>query len=362
MKNKEELKNLLSETGIDFTEKDIDLILDGKPTTLKENIILDDGRKKDAKILVSEDNTGKLKFKYYFKEHELIIPKKLGNKVFTEEETQALKQGNAVNVNYKGENLFIKVDPELNTIIVKKAEEIKLSEIATFKLGQYEFDKKEVELLKNKERVPSVVLKGDKGYFIASVRLTEDNKGIEYSDYKDISEKEAMTLLNERKSNTKLDNVLSTSNVEYSHKQDKAIENTTSTSVENKEGMSLSDKTNPLKEHEERMFTAIKEKDFAKANTLAKNIPTPSNEFLNKIQNDKGINKDDKIAAYTILNLDKNKISERVAEVKVKDSANNIKAETDLEKKQQPDKSKGSKLDSAAKTTEKISNTAFGDM
>lgn len=356
---KEELAKKLSETGIDFTEKDIDLILDGRPTTLKENISLEDGRKKDAKILVSEDNTGKLKFKYYFKEHELIIPKKIGNKVFSDEETLALKQGKPVNVNYKGENLFLQVDPELKSIVVKKAEEINLKDITTFKLGQYEFNQKEIEQLKNKERVPSVVLKGEHGYFMASVRLTEDNKGIEYSDYKELSEKQAKELLEKQNSSKQISNTLeASSKIEYSSSQSNAIENTTSVTAEQNNSLY---KSNTLKEHEEKMLIAIKEKDFTKANALAKNIPSPSDKLLNNIQNDKNISTEDKVAAYTILNLDKNKINERISEVKNHDTTNEIKAEKDLDKNQITDKKKGNKLEQAAKTTEKISNIAFGD-
>ncbi|PKP45967.1 MAG: hypothetical protein CVT95_07835 [Bacteroidetes bacterium HGW-Bacteroidetes-12] len=362
--SKDELKKKLVKTGIDFSDKDIDLILDGKPTTLKENILLDDGRKKDAKILISEDDKGKLKFKYMFKEHELIIPKKIGNKVFTEEETNTLKKGQAVNINYKGENLFLQIDPELNTIVVKKADEIKLDELGSFKLGQYEFSNNELDALKNRERVPSIVLKGDEGYFMASVRFTMDNKGVEYSDYKALSDKEAMLLLEERNNKKEITNVVSSSkDIEYSSSQEKAIENTTNVSTEKPNDSNLMDESNPLETHEKKLLLAIKEKDFAKANTLAKNIPTPSNKLLDNIQNDKNINNEDKIAAYAILNVDKNKMNARITELKDKNSSG-IKAEADLEKTQmgKPKEKNKQLLDSAMKNTEKISNTAFGDM
>ena len=363
--SKEELKKKLNDTGINFTEKDMDLILDGKPTTLKENILLDDGRKKDAKIVISEDDKGKLKFKYYFKEHELIIPKKIGNKVFTEEETIALKKGQAVNINYKGENMFLQLDPDLNTIVVKKADEIKLAELGSFKLGQYEFSKNELATLKNKERVPSVVLKGDEGYFMASVRLTEDNKGIEYSDYKALSQKEALILLKERENTQEILNVISTSkDTEHSFSQEKAIENTMSVSANKSTDVSVTDESNPLENHENQMIIAIKERDFVKANILARNIPTPSNKLLDNIQNDTSITNEDKVAAYTMLKVDNNKINTRIVEGKYKENSSNIKAEVDLEKSQisKPKERNKQLLDNVVKNTEKISNTAFGDM
>jgi hypothetical protein len=356
--NREELEVELSKTGIDFTRQDIDLMIEGKYSTLKENLNLADGSVKDGKIKLTIDEEGKIKFNYKFKVNEIEIPRSIGAKKFSEEEINNLIGGKAVQFNYNGDLMFLQVDKELNAITIKTAAEINLTEVAEFKMGGYVFDDKQKMSLDKGELINGVVMKGEMGWFVTSMRQTDDKKGFVYENYKEISKEQAEELLKDRYKDNKIDNIISaTLDKEKSIEKDSAVINTASvtgpTKDENTKEISITAPEDKLKEYEEKIYTAVRNNDFKEINILAQNKPEISKEFLNRLEADTNVKPHDKVAVKTILGIN---VKEELKKTSEKDQEAKVVIEKD--NKQQQGKPTGVKR----KIAKDITNTAFGDM
>lgn len=356
--NREELEKQLNKTGIAFTKQDIDLMLDGKYSTLKENLNLADGAVKDGKIKLSIDDEGNIKFNYKFKVNEIEIPRSIGAKKFSEEEINHLINGKAVQFNYNGDLMFLQVDKELNAITIKTASEINLSEVAEFKMGGYVFDEKQKAALDRGELINGIVMKGEMGWFVASMRQTDDKKGFIYENYKEVTQEQAEQLLKDRNKDSRLENLISTtSSVDKTNEKESAVLNTTSVTAIDKDGnnqaLNLTKPEDKLKEHEEKIYAAVRNNDFKEVNILAQNKPEISKEFINKLDADTTIKEHDKVAVRTIL-----KINPKEEVKKTSDKEQEAKVLVEKEQGKEQGKPKGVKR----KIAKDITNTAFGDM
>ena len=344
------------------TLEDIDLLMDGKYSTLKENLQLNDGTIKDGKIKLKIDKDGKINLLYKFKQPEIVIPLKIGERKFTDEEIEALKIGKAVQVNYNGENLFLQIDKELNTITIKTQHEIKLTEVDKFEMGGYVFDENQKKQLEAGNKVPGVVMLGEQGYFVATISISDDKKGLKFENYKDLTKEQAQELLSKRvMENSSISNMISVTGMtsQFKNENDKSIENTTSVSAihNEKEELSKNDfKVNTLKEdklskYEKELYVAVQKGDFEKVSDLAENKPPVSQEFIKKLHSDKLISNDYKVAATTILHIEP--LSEKK---ELEHDKNTLTVEKDKVNEKQ--KSSGNKRRAA----KEIINTAFNDM
>lgn len=354
--NREELEIELSKTGIDFTKQDIDLMIEGKYSTLKENLNLADGSIKDGKIKLSIDEEGKIKFNYKFKVNEIEIPRSIGSKKFSEEEINHLIGGKAVQFHYNGDLMFLQVDKELNAITIKTAAEINLTEVAEFKMGGYVFDEKQKLALDKGELINGVVMQGEMGWFVTSMRQTDDKKGFVYENYKEITPEQAEQLLKDRYKDNRIENIISVAKEnEKSIEKDSAVINTASvtgpTKEENTKEISITAPEDKLKEYEEKIYTAVRNNDFKEINILAQNKPEISKEFINRLDADTNVKPHDKVAVKTILGINVKEELKKTTEAEAK-----VVVEKDL--KQQQGKPTGVKR----KIAKDITNTAFGDM
>lgn len=357
--NQEELVKKLNETDIKFSQQDIDLLIDGNYSTLKENIQLSDGTIKDGKIKLKIDKEGKISLLYKFKQLEIIIPLKVGEKKFTEEEIEALKVGKAVQVNYNGENLFLQIDKELNTITIKTQHEIKLTEVDKFEMGGYVFDENQKKQLEAGNKVPGVVMLGEQGYFVATISISEDKKGLKFKNYKDLTKEQAKELLEKKViDNKRIPNLVSVTGMtsQVKNVNDRAVGNTTSV-VNHKENEGLSNnalKEDKLSKYEKELYVAVQQEDFEKVSALAENKPPVSQEFIEKLNKDNAISGDSKVATATILQIEP--LSEKKELEHVKNEVKELAVEKD--KSIQKQGSKGNKRRAA----KEIINTAFNDM
>jgi len=358
--NREELEKKLNETDIKFSQQDIDLLMDGKYSTLKENLQLSDGTIKDGKIKLKIDKDGTINLLYKFKQPEIVIPLKIGEKKFTNDEIEALKIGKAVQVNYNGENLFLQIDKELNTITIKTQHEIKLTEVDKFEMGGYVFDENQKKQLEAGNKVPGVVMLGEQGYFVATISISDDKKGLKFENYKDLTKEQAQELLSKRvMENNSVANMISVTGMtsQFKNENDKSIENTTSVSAihNEKEEFSKNDlKEDKLSKYEKELYVAVQKGDFEKVSDLAENKPPVSQEFIEKLHNDKSISSDYKVAATTILHI------EPLTEKKELNHDKNEKKELSVEKDKAIDKQKSS--GNKRRAAKEIINTAFNDM
>lgn len=158
---------------------------------LLENAKSGDGQVKDVKICLYKDENGILQNKVNFKEDKLEIPHKILGHTLTEEEKQELLKGHEIKISTLKGDLYLKIDNDLNKVVVKSSQEIKnLPEI-----GGYKIRDDEMKSLLEGKRLEPKVYKGEEGYFIANVELTQDKKGINFTGIKSVSEHEAKDLM-----------------------------------------------------------------------------------------------------------------------------------------------------------------------
>jgi len=301
---------------------------------------------------------------YTFKKPEIEIPLKLGNKKLTEEEINTLKKGKAVQFNYKGNNLYIQIDKELNRIVIKTQHQLKLSEVEKFELGGYVFTQQQKEHLEHGEKVHGVIMKGESGYFAATISIGKDNKSIMYENYKNLTKKQAIDLLKQRNQNNDIQNIISTAaNTtpinEKENKSNKAIENTVSVSSQSTKEKVLDTKNDALTKYEQQLYTAIQNENFKELTILSKNQPPIADTFLNKLNKDSNIPKDNKIAAKIILGVNPTKEKEKLAD-KIKDKKEDLNSNITVEerKEKKTPKQKGVKR----KALKEVINIATNDM
>lgn len=190
--------------GKKLSEKDIERLKNGSWSNLLENAEFNDGVNRDIKIrLVRDEQDGSVKIQFKFKQEELEIPPKIGNYQLEDEEIKLLEKGKTIGpVQAFNENgIYIKIDKELNQVMVYSDKDFGIPK----QIGEYELNKTDKELLSNGESLPTKVYKGEQGYFMANIELTEDEngrKGIKYSNIKSISPEMAEELKNKYNSET----------------------------------------------------------------------------------------------------------------------------------------------------------------
>lgn len=240
----------------------------GKPVFL-ENMQFGDVLK-DGKIQLVLDKNGELQNTVDFKESQLEIPKSVLGKDLSEEEIKRLKNGEEVKINQSGKDLFIKIDPELNKIVVRSHEQIKEMPM----IGGYNLSDKEHRDLLNGSRLEPKVFKGKDGYFLANVELSPDKKGVVFTNAKPVAF-------------TEVDALLETYNKSNLDKTNRAIEH--------KSDISTSD-----------LYNAVDLKNYATLEAGAKK-GLDTKEVIKYIDNKVDLSAMEKIAMKAILETKDNK-------------------------------------------------------
>lgn len=301
----------------------------GEWSPILENLQLEDGSVKDAKIKFTLTKDGALQTHFDFKAEKLEIPNKILDRTLSNDEKEMLKSNKVVGPIKLASNqeVFIKVDQELNKVVVKTPNEIGVPS----KIGEYQLSEIDKNKLANGEKMATKVLKGKDGYFLADLRMAEGNKGLEFSNIKNISEQEAKVLiekLNAPKLDNKIENVLTAYSAE---KEINTIERVISTikdinsaptvelSSDKKgltidsdipEGMGLISKDpEPKKEATtviDQKFSveldgAIRNKDYDKIVNLLKEGEKPTKAQVKGIHESKEYSREEKTILFTIL-------------------------------------------------------------
>lgn len=191
--NKNEIPNEI--LGVKLSEADKERLAYGQNSGLLENLKLNDGQIKDGKIKLSRNKDGEVEVNFQFKNENLLIPNDLYGHKLSNEQKQHLANGKTSGpfVDKNGTEVFIKVDKELNRVVVSQSKELGIPK----QIGEYHFSESEKNSLANGEKLPAKVYKGEDGYFIASIQITEDKKGIEFSSIKSLSQQEATIMIKE---------------------------------------------------------------------------------------------------------------------------------------------------------------------
>ncbi|MDH5414932.1 MAG: DUF3945 domain-containing protein [Flavobacteriaceae bacterium] len=127
------------------------------------------------------------------KADKLEIPDKILNTKLNEEEIETLAKGDYFCLERDQNKFLIKIDPNINSVIVRVPAEVGIKE----ELGGYKFAKEELSRLANNQQVGPKVYHSEKyGYFVSNLQVSQEGYSSEYkySNIVNISKKEAQKL------------------------------------------------------------------------------------------------------------------------------------------------------------------------
>lgn len=152
-----------------------------------ENMQLPDGRIVDGKVKLVKDDKGELQVQLFEKKQVLEIPDKiLSHKLSDKDKEDLLAEKTVAIKTTSGQSLFLQVDKDLNRVMIQTERDLSIiSEIGNYKLT----DRDKITWT-NGEKLPTRIFYDDTtgAHFAASIRKTEDGKGIEYHNYKSLKD------------------------------------------------------------------------------------------------------------------------------------------------------------------------------
>ncbi len=165
----------------------------GFPTGIIKDIVFEDGQVLDAKLVAVKNEKGNIEIGYEEKEESLRMPNKIFDKILTDAQKNLLFDGNSLGgLIYKGNEFFIHVDPELNKVVIRSADQINIPK----RVGGYQLDAIDKNNLANNKTTDNRVFQAPDGtYFTAKLGYTLDKKGIEFINVKQISDVNAPSLI-----------------------------------------------------------------------------------------------------------------------------------------------------------------------
>jgi hypothetical protein len=184
----DEVKACLRKLNIQASDACVQRMKFGEYSDLFSNIKLENDVYRDGKIKLTKSASG-IQVNFQFSKQEIEFPKKILDHNLTDDEKGKLLQGNVIKI--PAHNLYLKLDRETNSITVSTGKEIGvLNEI-----GKYKLTDTDKELLANGKTMPSRVFEGPDGFFMASVCISSDKRGLEFTNIKNISREEAKELI-----------------------------------------------------------------------------------------------------------------------------------------------------------------------
>ena len=275
--------------GVTLTESQIASASQGE-SVLLENLDLPNGRVADAKVSFYEEK-GEVKMKLLEKKEQLVIPDKIDSYVLTKKDKEDLVAEKPITIKLKnGELLFVQYDKDLNRVTVKTEKDIKVPN----EVGGYKLTDQDKALFANKQKLPIRAYYNEKTgtYFLANIRLTDDSKGIEFTNYKEIPKSQVNEMIAKYNSpNRQLENVVGVA---------------TRIDVETTEEKSL--KTRIEKNDQASLFVEfVKDRNYSGLEELSKAGFKASPSLVEKTTKEFNYTKEEKTLLQTTVKLDTTK-------------------------------------------------------
>jgi len=154
---------------------------------LLENMHLPDGRIVDGKVKLIRDEKGELQVQLFEKKAVLEIPDQILSHKLSEKDKEDLLAEKTVAIKtLSGQSLFLQVDKDLNRVMIQTERDLSIiSEIGNYKLSE-----RDKLAWANGDKLPTRIFYDETtgSHFAASIRKTEDGKGIEYHNYKSLKD------------------------------------------------------------------------------------------------------------------------------------------------------------------------------
>jgi hypothetical protein len=189
--NEEEIENVAKAHGLSLSTKTKEYLSKGEWSDFIEGIQLDDETLKHGKIKLNREKDGSVKINYQFHQEQLVIPSKIGDYLLTNDDKHKLSNNQVVGpIKYEGNELYIQVDPDLNSVTVRSANEISIPNSighnSKLKFDGYTLSDQDKNLLANGGTLSPKLFCGKDGYFTANFSLTEDKKGVVFTNIQSI--------------------------------------------------------------------------------------------------------------------------------------------------------------------------------
>jgi len=189
---KKQIPNELNKAKL--SDENRTLLMQGQWTNLIPNLELSNGNVMDGKIRFTKNAKGEIEANYNFKKTKLEIPEHILDTELSKEQTARLKKNDVVGpLDYNGKQFYIKVDNDLNRVVVLSPNEFAIKS----KVGEYKLTDADKNNLANNKPISTRVFKGTNGYFLAGLERVEENgmQGLAHTNVKPISEKQAKELI-----------------------------------------------------------------------------------------------------------------------------------------------------------------------
>lgn len=173
-------------------------LLNGQGTKLEKGVLseLTKVKGKPAKIRLTDNGTS-----IYYRKEALVIPDSLLGKKLSKKQQQDLLDGNVIVLSTKKGSVFLQVDRDLNSVVVRSEKELAVPA----QIGGYKLTTADKYLMANGYSLENKLMKTPQGYIIADVSMTPDKKGFAFSNTQMVSETKAKELLQKRIDDSKRD-------------------------------------------------------------------------------------------------------------------------------------------------------------
>lgn len=187
-------------------------LLDGKGTRLEKGIMSD--------LMDIGDKKGKLRLgdsgiSVFYRKETLTIPDRMLGHKLNKTEKERLLHGDTIPLETKKGTVMLQVDKDLNSVIVRSSKEIKIPNVIgkTEEYDGYKLTKADKYLLANGHTLESKLMHSKDGYILADITLTDDKKGIQFSNIQSITEGKALELIKEMRPKLEAVNTVDETNV-----------------------------------------------------------------------------------------------------------------------------------------------------
>ena len=294
----------LNLNNIKLSAQSRELLSKGLHSEFLEGMVFEDGSVKNGKVKLSRAADGEIEILYHFRKEKLVIPNKIGDYQLTEHDKMRLGQNKLSGpIPYRNQNIYLQVDPELNSIVVKTQNELIISDIieakfardGEFALANNKLTPEMVKALLAGKELPNMVYYNAETdqHFIAKISITPDNHGIKFMSFETISAeraKELIPLLN--KHIQSIDSALDTSHQIISEKQ--IIQDQAQNVTVDKPG----------KDNELEFYNALEKRDFEKLQQLSSDGFKPSDKHIETINSIDNLSSNDISRIQQIFNVE----------------------------------------------------------
>lgn len=189
--------------GVKIGEATRKLLSEGKESPLLEGMLTEGKELKNAKVRIVKGLDGELEMVFNYQREQLIIPERIGEYKLTEEDKIKLTNGETTGpVTIKGQEVYLQVDNKLNSVSIKSPKEVSVKDIIALKhekgllnIAGYKPSSDEVKDLIQGKELSTKVFEQDGRYFAARMSLTDDDKGVKFTEITSLTPTKAKELI-----------------------------------------------------------------------------------------------------------------------------------------------------------------------